>query len=187
MKTTLTIATLALLVGAVTPAHAEKPVFTLGSYLGADVYSAFQEGESFTVFFTNPTGPGFLVPEPGLRLGVYLPDSRVELDALVGATLVATSYDGLSSVGATLEGQYYLGDRDADVSPYVGLHAGGMLTGYDGSSEGTSNFGMQVGVRRMVSGGHGAIRLEARGGVVRGEYNSLLDLGVRVGYDLWLR
>ncbi len=187
MRTTLMIAMLALAVGAAAPARAEKPVFTIGSYLGADAYTGFGSGETFTLAFTNPTGPGFLVPQPGLRLGLYMPESRIEMSALVGVTVAAASYDALSSVAADLEWLYHLGDRDADVNPYVGLHAGGTFMGFEGYDVRTTDFGLQLGMRRMVADGHGAIRLEGRGGVVRGEYSNSLDLGVRVSYDLWLR
>ncbi len=185
MKTTLTITLLALLVGAAVPARAEKPVATLGSYLGADIYSA--EGETFTLVSTNPSNGFLFMPEPGLRLGVYFPDQRLELAALVGATVVASSYDAITSVGTTLEAQYYFGGLDSDVSPYIGLHGGGSMLGYEGDTGSTTNFGAQVGIRRMVSQGHGAIRLEARAGILNGEYESLTHVGVRIGYDLWLR
>jgi hypothetical protein len=185
MRTIPTLAALALFLGAAGPALAEAPIFTLGSYMGLNVYS--QEGETLTMISTNPSNGFLYAPEPGLRLGLFLPDQRLELAALVGATVVASSYDAISTFGTTLECTYYFGDRAADVNPYVGVHGGALMTGFEGDGESVANLGVQAGVRRMVAGDHGAIRVEARGGVVSSGYQSMTDIGVRVGYDLWFR
>jgi len=185
MRTAPFLAALALCLGTAGPVHAEKPVFTLGSYLGMDVYS--QEGEILTLISTNPSNGFLFIPEPGLRLGLVLPDQGLEFAALVGATVAATSYESIQSVGTTLECSYHFGGRASDVDPYLGVHGGAVMMGYEGSSGSVTNFGAQVGVRRMVSGGHGAIRLEARGGIVSSQYESMTDIGVRIGYDLWFR
>jgi hypothetical protein len=172
-----------LLVGG--PARAAGPVFTLGSYLGLDSYG--QDGHSLTALSTSPVSPYLFPVEPGLRVGMVLPGERVELAAMVGATLFASEGETMSSLGCTLDGNFaFAGDEQ--VRPYAGLHVGLSNLGEFGSSSQMTNVGAQIGVRRMVSAGHGALRLELRGSMIGlGEGESMSDLGLRLGYDLWFR
>ena len=166
-------------------APAAGPTFTVGSSAGVDVYS--QSNYSALVASTGGGFPSLSVAEPGLRLGLVAPDGKLEIAAQVGALVIA-SFDGMATLGgATLDGNYHF-RSDADVSQYVGLHAGITGAGYE-SGEFRTSVGAQVGARRMVSSGHGAIRLELRGSLITSEYSQapLTDLGLRVGYDLWFR
>jgi hypothetical protein len=167
------------------PARAAGPVFTLGSYLGLDSYG--QDGHSLAVLSTSPVSPFLFPVEPGLRVGMVLPGERVELAAMVGATLFTSEGETMSSMGCTLDGNYAFAG-DGVVRPYAGMHAGFANLGEFGSSSQMTNVGVQIGARRMVSAGHGALRLELRGSLLGlGEGDSMTDLGLRVGYDLWFR
>jgi hypothetical protein len=168
------------------PALAEAPVYTLGSFLGLDVYN--REHSSVVILSTSPASPWLLPVVPGLRIGMVLPRERVEIAAVLGTTVIANEGSSVTSVGGTLEGNYaFAGDEV--VRPYVGMHLGLTRLGdSEGDSGHLSDLGVQLGVRRMVSSGHGAVRLELRGSVIGdGESESMKNLGVRVGYDLWFR
>jgi hypothetical protein len=176
---TLTLAAAAL------PARAAGPTYTLGSYLGFERYA--QDDYSVFVLSTSPSG-FFALPEPGLRFGAVLPGDRVELAATVGANVIGGEGESIRSLGLTLEGQYFFAGWAADVKPYVGAHLGVSNLGYEGDGETYSRVGVQAGVRRMVSDGHGDVRLELRGGVIQGPSSqSLSDIGLRLGYNLWFR
>ncbi len=175
-----------LLAAAGGPARAEGTVYTLGSSLGLDVYH--QEYGSYCVLSTTPGSPLLFPAEPGLRLGMVLPGERAEFAVLMGMTVISTGEEAVSALGCTLEGNYaFAGDRE--VRPYLGVHAGIARSGLSsGEGTGLTNVGAQIGVRRMVSGGHGAVRLELRGSALGGDAGTgMTDLGVRVGYDLWFR
>ena len=168
------------------PALAEAPVYTVGSYCGLDAYS--REGSTLVVLSTSPVSPFLLPVEPGLRVGMVLPGERVELAGLLGTTVFAGEGTSVTSLGCALEGNYaFAGDEVA--RPYVGMHLGLMrLSGFESDAGYVSDVGVQLGARRMVSSGHGALRLELRGSVIgSGDGWSMTDLGVRVGYDLWFR
>ena len=168
------------------PALAEAPVYTLGSFLGLDVYN--QESSSLVVVSTSPVSPFLLPVSPGLRVGMVVPGEHVELAALLGTTVLATEGESVNSVGCTLEGNCaFAGDEV--VRPYVGMHMGLTRIGdSEGDSSYLSDVGAQLGVRRMVSSGHGAVRLELRGSVIGdGEGENMKNFGARVGYDLWFR
>jgi hypothetical protein len=161
------------------------PIVTVGSHVGLECYS--REGDAVFSLSTSP--PGLLtLSGPGLRVGLVLPDGNVELAAGIDANVIGSSGDLFRSLGFTLEGQYLLPGWSADVDPYVGAHVGLANSGFEGCSESFARYGLQIGVRRMVAAGHGDVRLELRGGLIQGPFGEAVsEVGVRLGYDLWLR
>lgn len=168
------------------PNSARAATFTLGSSLGLDVYRWRET--SLISFSTAPTSTWLVTAaEPGLRLGLVLPGDDVELAALVELSVLAGEGDALTSAGLGLEGNYCFAGQ-SDLRPYIGLHAGAKAYGYDGETDSRTQIGAQLGLRRMVSAGHGALRFELRGNLMPGdEYDSMNSLGLRMGYELWFR
>ena len=167
------------------PAHAATAAFLVGSHLGLDFYSL--NGTSLSHFATSPGEGFFTYPEPGLRLGVVTADRRFEISGDVGITVLSSQGSSISSVGASLEGDWFAGGA-AGISPYLGAHVGVANLDFGaGESSSLSRFGAQAGVRHVVSQGHGSVRLELRGGIVRPEgSDDVTEISVRIGYDLWM-
>ena len=180
------LALAALFCAAPLAGQARAATFTLGSSMGLDVY---RWRETSLVSFSTAPASTWLVTaaEPGLRLGLVLPGDDVELAALVELSMLAGQGDAFASTGLGLEGNYCFAG-ESGLRPYLGLHAGAKAYGFDGETDARTQIGAQLGLRRMVASGHGALRFELRGNVMPGdEYDSMSSFGLHIGYELWFR
>ncbi len=169
------------LAGITARADGQSNTTTLGSSLGLDVYSS---QNSSVYAFSTGGNPLLQFADPGLRLGYVMPHSEVA--ALIGTTVVAGEGFSFNTLSLTLDVNH-LFQPASESGPYLGVHAGVSNTGVVDESAVGAEFGAQLGTRYMVSDGHGAIRVEARYSQLRLAQESVGNLGLRVGYDLWFR
>jgi len=177
----------------VTPVEAAEATgggaWTIGPNFGFSVVSASGGGGSI-VALGWPSGGGLFLGgvQPGLRVGYVTPAGGSDIYLDTGVNYASSAGSSVYSVMNTVNFQVNFARR-SDITPYVTAGAGFALTGFSDYSETHALFGLGVGMRRMVSDGHGAVRSEFRFDRLGGSNreSGLNSFAVKIGVDLWIR
>lgn len=176
------------------PAHAAT--WGLGSNLGLNVLAADGDLTYLTVSWAG--SPVYAMP--GLRLSLRDEEGRTTLHLDSGFQLVQGDEFGQSATQSTLNASYAFGG-DQGLVPFVSFGAGiatrsvkDLGPGNQSVSTLSGVFGGGFGVQRAVARGNGALRCEVHYDYVsQGEDSGIVlvpsqsAIGLKLGFDLWLR
>lgn len=179
---------LGLMGGMMLEAPAEAGTWTAGANAGVGVLNSSQSGSDSEVLVGWPSGVSLVGTfQPGLRLGYVFDDLANEMFVNTSLQLVSSNGQTFYMTSNSLNVQHAFGS--GGVAPYVDVGAGFVTVGGSGSSESDATYGGGIGLRRMVSGGHGALRAEVRADAisVSQAQNTLYTIGLQLGFDLWFK
>ena len=168
---------------------AHSGTLTIGPNLGVGVVDEPGTGGDAVTSVGVPNGGGMVFGslQPGLRFG-YVPESGqfdVYLDT--GLNYSRTRESSFKTILGSLNLQYNLAP-DATTTTYAVLGAGLSHIGDRYASMTDLIVGAGVGLRRMVSEEHGAVRAELRYDRLIGDPSSidLNSFALKLGVDLWI-
>jgi len=175
------------------PVHAAN--WGIGSNLGLNVLAAEDDHSYLTVSWAG--SPVYAMP--GLRLSMRDEDGRATLHLDSGFQLVNGDDFGQSATHNTLNVSYAFADRGT--TPFLSFGAGiatrmvkDLGPGNQSVSTLSGIFGGGLGLQRTVAQGHGTLRFEVHYDYVsQGEDSGIVlvpsqsAIGLKLGFDLWLR
>lgn len=170
---------------------ADSGALTLGPNLGIGLVDEPGTGSDAVTSIGVPSGGGLLFGslQPGMRFGYVGPSGRFDVYLDVALNYARSERSSFHTFLGGLNLQYnFL--PEAVATPYVTAGGGFLKVGGDFiGGETDPMLGLGLGVRRMVSEGHGALRAEARYDRLLGGDTSidLNSFALKLGFDLWIR
>jgi len=204
MKTRFAVPVVLLALLAVIPAAPAAAVECgLGADLGFNLFipSSDYEGAENISTFGWPMGGSFLGALPtfgGLRVSFRGEKPAHEVWLGTSLSFLSSEGDSFHQLGLTANYQYNF-PTQGTILPYVTAGAGLNMVGInpdegDSHSATAAVFGGGVGIARAVADGAGRLRAEVRfDQVTEGESDGSVmipkggNLGIRLGFDLWLK
>jgi hypothetical protein len=162
-------------------------VWSLGSHIEMASVQSDVRGSGRSTVVAWPSNA--FAYQPGLRIGWGNARRGHELLLDSGLFMLDEAGSTLSLLATSLSYQHAFGARST-TSPIANLGMGLFREGGSARASSSTSFGAGVGVRHVIHDGHGALRGEFRVDYLKRDAvfsrPTLVTLGLRLGFDLWL-
>jgi len=182
---TFVLAVLVACAGAAPARAGDGSTFTMGSGFGVSVLMPDQGEESITIF-SAPQSGALVATGPGLRLGTVTANREVEVGLDVSTWWISSGGSSAHTLMMGVDFEKHFPNGGA-TGPFLGVDGG--FSSQNLFADGTQGYlGAAVGVRHIVGGDNGSMKLALRGRRFF-ESNDLSPYNVlqmAVSFDLWM-